>query len=86
MSPDVSRPVNSHRDVTESDVDVQIATNKRSDKLLSDLRLVQELKVHKGVVWVMRFSPDNQMLATGGEDSNIYVWRVVEQRSNLIVA
>lgn len=55
-------------------------TNKRSDRLLSDIRLVQELKVHKGVVWVMQFSPDNNYLATGGEDGNVYLWRVVENR------
>ena len=55
-------------------------TNKRSERFLSNVRLVQELKVHGGVVWVMQFSPDNTLLATGGEDADVYVWRIVEGR------
>ncbi len=31
---------------------------------------------HEGTVWSVAFSPDSQLLATGGDDSSIKLWRV----------
>ena len=64
----------------------KVMTNKRSEKCLSDLRLVQEIKIHQGVVWVMQFSPNHNMLATGGEDGNVYIWHVMENRFGTALA
>ncbi|KAL0332695.1 UNVERIFIED_CONTAM: WD repeat-containing protein 44 [Sesamum calycinum] len=36
----------------------------------------QELKAHNGLIWTMKFSPDGQYLASGGEDGVVCIWRV----------
>ncbi|KZV54485.1 hypothetical protein F511_18970 [Dorcoceras hygrometricum] len=36
----------------------------------------QDLKAHAGPIWSMKFSPDGQYLASGGEDGVVCVWRV----------
>lgn len=36
----------------------------------------QEIRAHNGLIWTMKFSPDGQYLASGGEDGVVCVWRV----------
>ncbi|CAI9766973.1 unnamed protein product [Fraxinus pennsylvanica] len=37
---------------------------------------VQEISAHDGLIWTMKFSPDGQYLASGGEDGLVCIWRV----------
>lgn len=53
---------------------------KKQKKELSDLRLVQEINGHNGVIWVARFSPNGKYLATGSKDASICLWEVIENR------
>lgn len=36
----------------------------------------QQVRAHNGLIWTMRFSPDAQYLASGGEDGVVCIWRV----------
>ncbi|CAD7697908.1 unnamed protein product [Ostreobium quekettii] len=60
----------------------KVGHTRRPVKEVSDLRLVQELKGHKGVVWTARFSPDGTLLASGGKDAVVRIWEVISKRAN----
>eukprot|EP00210_Caulerpa_lentillifera_P007290 g6969.t1 len=75
----VSKWTGSHGELTP-ELTCPVNTSKKTEKCLSDLRLVQEIKIHKGVIWVMQFCPNSKLLATGGQDTNIYIWKVLENR------
>uniref|UniRef100_A0A0D9XPX1 Uncharacterized protein n=1 Tax=Leersia perrieri TaxID=77586 RepID=A0A0D9XPX1_9ORYZ len=50
----------------------------KSGKELTGLCLRQEIRAHEGSIWSIKFSRDGQLLASGGEDRVVRVWRVVE--------
>jgi WD40 repeat protein len=59
---------------------VKVNVSKKPFKELTDLRLVQTVAAHQGVVWTMRFSKSGRYFATAGQDCVIAVWEVVLHR------
>ncbi|GAU13195.1 hypothetical protein TSUD_303260 [Trifolium subterraneum] len=55
---------------------INVKHNKKSWNEFSAVYIGQEIRAHKGLIWTMKFSPNGQYLATGGEDGVIRVWRV----------
>jgi WD40 repeat protein len=41
-----------------------------------DLFLVQEIRAHSDSIWVARFSPCGNFMATGGKDAVLRIWQV----------
>lgn len=54
---------------------------------MSGLYKSQEIQAHNGSIWSIKFSLDGRYLASAGEDSVIYVWRVTEldRRGELLI-
>ncbi|KAK9668436.1 hypothetical protein RND81_13G060500 [Saponaria officinalis] len=57
---------------------VRVRSHKKWSKELSSLYRKQEFPAHNGPILAMKFSPDGQHLATGGEDGTLNVWEVIE--------
>ena len=60
---------------------VKVTTKQKQSKEFSDLRLVQTVAAHQGVVWTMKFSPSGRYLASAGQDGIVRVWEVNRHRS-----
>ncbi|KAI4369792.1 hypothetical protein MLD38_018196 [Melastoma candidum] len=55
---------------------IKVHHNKKRLLELSALFSLQDIQAHDGNICSMKFSPNGHYLATGGEDGNIYIWRV----------
>lgn len=57
---------------------VKVRTYKKKSKEFSAVYKRQDIKAHDGAILTMKFSPEGALLATGGEDGVVRVWRVME--------
>lgn len=76
----LKKAVRGHQTMRLSDTpdnSVKTKTKGKSMQELTQLRCVQDVLHHTGPIWVAKFSPDGQFLATGGQDSIVRVWAVV---------
>ncbi|KAL2339589.1 hypothetical protein Fmac_007529 [Flemingia macrophylla] len=58
---------------------VKVRQSKKHMKELSALYMRQDIQAHEGAILTMKFSPDGQYLASGGEDGVVRCWQVVEE-------
>lgn len=59
---------------------VKVQVYRKSYREFTDMRLVQQLGGHQGVVWTMKFSRNGRYLASAGQDCVIRVWDVAPSR------
>ena len=63
---------------------IKVQTHRKNFKEFSDLRLVQSIYAHEGVIWAAKFSKSGKYLATAGQDGVVAVWKVnVKRDANL---
>jgi hypothetical protein len=65
---------------------VKVHLSLKKQPTYQQVSVMQELDVHHGPVWVMRFSRDGYFLATGGQDGKAIIWSVgIDRRESCLV-
>lgn len=77
---EVKEVLRQHKFLGSRNQRVRVRSHKKWSKELSSLYKKQEIPAHKGSILAMKFSPDGNYLATGGEDGTLNVWKVVEDQ------
>jgi len=69
---------------TRKPLQINVRHNKKSWNEFSAVYTGQEIRAHKGLIWTMKFSPNGQYLATGGEDGVVRIWCVSSLKASSI--
>lgn len=69
---------------TRKALQINVRHNKKSWNEFSAVYTGQEIRAHKGLIWTMKFSPNGQYLATGGEDGVVRIWGVSSLKASSI--
>ncbi|XP_022773788.1 transcription initiation factor TFIID subunit 5-like [Durio zibethinus] len=61
---------------------MMVQPNKKGYMEFTALYMGPEIQAHKGFIWTMKFSPDGQYLASGGEDGVVRIWHVTSTHAS----
>eukprot|EP01025_Chloroclados_australasicus_P044949 TRINITY_DN4897_c0_g3_i1.p1 TRINITY_DN4897_c0_g3~~TRINITY_DN4897_c0_g3_i1.p1 ORF type:complete len:566 (-),score=49.54 TRINITY_DN4897_c0_g3_i1:1380-3077(-) len=64
--------------MVEAGYRAKVTVNRKLIAELTDVVLIQNIQAHQGHIWAIKFSVNNQYLATGGADCTVKLWNVVQ--------
>jgi len=70
--------VSSDEDFDQTSVKFKASSSNKGPYQFGKLKLVQDINVHVGAVWSMKFSHCGRLLATAGQNNIIWVWVLKE--------
>ncbi|KAF9599665.1 hypothetical protein IFM89_001611 [Coptis chinensis] len=77
MKEDVQKSGGSTREQTAPKANrMKVRHNRKKCMEFTAVYMGQQIEAHKGFILTMKFSPDRQYLASGGEDGVVRIWRV----------
>jgi len=66
--------LNVSSDDDNSELKYKVSSSNKGQHQFNKLKLVQDINVHVGAVWSMKFSHCGKLLATAGQNNIIWVW------------